>query len=251
MKKTAIIKTAIFYDAENIIQEDNVHRVIDCVKNETLKDNIIFNGAYADWGMQKNEQREIFINSGIALKQSISYQRLNETFKNASDISLCIDAMEVILKNKDLKKIIIISGDGGLINLIIKAKEYGIDVVVVSISSKLNKNVNQYANKVIIADFNYSNYEKFLWSFCKKNLEMEANDFLIKIINASLSKTQIKNNQFFIDKFIETIKKSISSEKAKIIKNLIYSLPDKNKQYMIIKYLSQDILILTENGFKK
>ncbi|MCG3684442.1 NYN domain-containing protein [Aliarcobacter butzleri] len=245
MKKTAIIKVAIFYDAENIIQEDNLHRVIDCVKNETLKDNIIFNGAYADWGMQKNEQREIFINSGIALKQSISYQRLNATFKNASDISLCIDAMEVILKNKDLKKNIIISGDGGLINLIIKAKEYGIDVVVVSI--KLNKNVTQYANKVIIADFNYSNYEKFLWSFCKKNLEMEANDFLIKIINNSLSKTQIKNNQFFIDKFLETIKKSISLEKAEIVKKLIYSLPDKNKQYMIVKQLSQDILILTEN----
>lgn len=236
-------KTAILYDAENIIQDNNIHRIIDCVKNETTKDTIIFNGAYADWGLQKNDQREIFINNGIALKQSISYQKVNDTFKNASDISLCIDAIEVILKHKDLNKLVIVSGDGGFINLIVKAKEYGIYVVVVSLSSKLNKNVSQYANKVVIGDHNYSNFEKFIYFTCKNNMDLSAEGILEKILVNKFTKMQIENNQFIVNKVFESISKALNIKIATQIIDLIYSNYLLETIYQVIKINGNDTLV--------
>lgn len=236
-------KAAIFYDAENFSNEKDAYRIINSVIKETQNERIIFNGAYADWGLQKNENREIFIANGIALKQSISYQKVGDTFKNASDISLCIDAIEVILKNKDLNKIIIVSGDGGFINLIIKAKELGVEVVVISVLSKVNKSVKQYADKLITIDLTYSPLQNTVWSLCKQHHKESTELLLKKILSNGFVKTNIYQNQFIIDDIIGTISKAIHKNIGDKIKELIYKLPYTNHRFNICNIEGKDILL--------
>ena len=236
-------KTAIFYDAENFIQEEGAYRIINSVHRETSNDKIIFNGAYADWGLQKEEYRDIFINNGIALKQSISYQKVNDTFKNASDISLCIDAMEVILKNKELNKIVIVTGDGGFVNLIIKAKEYGINVVVISIRAKLNKVVPQFANKVITIDLEYSALQKLVYYICKKNSTVTSKELHSKIFTNNGIKSFIRKSELLISEVLGSVAKSRNEDIAKEIQSMIYIMPIDGK-YEIKNISGNDILIL-------
>lgn len=243
MNKNKQTKTAIFYDAENFIQEEGAYRIINSVHRETSNDKIIFNGAYADWGLQKEEYRDIFINNGIALKQSISYQKVNDTFKNASDISLCIDAMEVILKNKELNKIVIVTGDGGFVNLIIKAKEYGINVVVISVKTKLNKVVSQFANKVITIDLNYTALQKLVYYICLKNKAATPGELHSKIFTNTGIKSFIRKSELIISEVLGSITKSRNEDIAKEIQSMIYIMPIDGK-YEIKNISGNDILIL-------
>lgn len=249
MNKNRQDKTAIFYDAENIIWEEGANRIISSVYRETINDKIIFNGAYADWGLQKNENRETFINNGIALKQSISYQKVGDNFKNASDISLCIDAMEVILKNKELNKIVLVTGDGGFVNLIIKAKEYGINVVVISVRSKLNKVVSQFANKIISIDLEHTALEKLVYYICKKNLNTTASQLHSKIFSNTGIKTVIRKSEFLISDVLGSISKSRNEQIAKEIQSLIYTMPIDGK-YEIKNISGNDILLLKRDWIK-
>lgn len=243
-------KTAIFYDAENFIREEGAYRILNAAHRETSNDKIIFNGSYADWGLLKDEHRELFINNGIALKQSISYQKVNDTFKNASDISLCIDAMEVILKNKELNKIVIVTGDGGFVNLIIKAKEYGINVVVISVRSKLNKVVSQFANKVISIDLEHTPLQKLIYFISMQNKSATSGELHTKIFSHKSIKTFIRKSEFIIDDVLESIEKSRNVEIANQIRSLIYVMPLDSK-YFIQNMNTNNILVLKSVNIHK
>ena len=125
--------TAIFYDIENltgvfnlktntVINLEEIHArvlALDMIKGISVQ------RAYADWGLPLfRGLRHSVLQSGIEPIQIFStnqYDRL----KNAADVSLIIDAVELISKRPEIQNFCIASGDGIFAYLSKKLHEYG------------------------------------------------------------------------------------------------------------------------------
>lgn len=115
--------TAVLFDIENIQEADDLKKIIKLLNEDVLKhDRPLVNTAYTDWSIYgMEEKRALLISNGTIPNQVISYgSRLQ---KNASDIALCVDAVELLMDN-EIKRFIIITGDGGFLSLIIKLKSH-------------------------------------------------------------------------------------------------------------------------------
>ncbi len=126
-----IYNTAIFFDIENLIGgygkavylEDlsltEIHGAI--VKKEIS--GIAIQRAYANWADNRlNVLREDIVELGIEPIQMFGFGK--GSHKNASDIHLAIDAMEVALTKPAVDQFVIVSGDGGFSSLAKKLHEY-------------------------------------------------------------------------------------------------------------------------------
>ena len=84
--------------------------------------------AYANWNMPRlNVLRDDIVTLGINPVQMFGFGRGAD--KNASDIQLVIDAMDIACNNKFVDTFIIVSGDGGFSPLANKLHEYGKKVI--------------------------------------------------------------------------------------------------------------------------
>jgi len=138
---------AIFYDVENLQTLENCENAINEVK-KIIQNQSSLQFAYAEWGRFNNEYRQLFINYGIVQKQVINGVGYHNNIKNAADIALSIDAIELIIKNPAIDHIVLVSGDGGYISLVNKLKEYGKFISIVSLDQNLNNSLVHYANNV-------------------------------------------------------------------------------------------------------
>jgi len=138
---------AIFYDVENLETLENCENAINEVK-KIIQTQPSLQFAYAEWGRFNIEYRQLFINHGIVQKQVINGVGYHNNIKNAADIALSIDAIELIIKNPTINHIILVSGDGGYISLVNKLKEYGKFISIVSLDQNLNNSLVHYANNV-------------------------------------------------------------------------------------------------------
>ncbi len=124
--------TAILYDIENLI---GGYGRADMLANLSLKDiydeilkkdigRIAIQRAYANWSDARlNILRGDIIELGIEPIQMFGFGRGPQ--KNASDIQLAIDAIDIAFTRKAIKIFIIVSGDGGFSALAKKLHEYG------------------------------------------------------------------------------------------------------------------------------
>jgi len=138
---------AIFYDVENLQTLENCENAINEVK-KIIQNQSSLQFAYAEWGRFGNEYRQLFINYGIVQKQVINGVGYHNNIKNAADIALSIDAIELIIKNPAIDHIVLVSGDGGYISLVNKLKEYGKFISIVSFDQRLNNSLVHYANNI-------------------------------------------------------------------------------------------------------
>lgn len=140
--------TAVFYDVENLKNVGNYKIAVEEVAKVVVNSTRTLQYAYADWARLDNESRNVFVDSGINLKQVITGSNYYNSIKNAADIALSIDVMEVMFKNEKIENFILVSGDGGYISLVNKLKEYGKFVSVVSLDAQLSKALEKYVDKV-------------------------------------------------------------------------------------------------------
>ena len=129
--------TAVFYDVENLIslfnskgnktlQLDEIHRRI--LDLEVVR-GISVQKAYADWALQVNRNlRSYVLQIGIEPVQIFNTNQ-NDKVKNAADVSLIIDAVELISKRPEIENYVIASGDGIFAFLAKKLHEYGRRVI--------------------------------------------------------------------------------------------------------------------------
>ena len=140
--------TAIFYDIENLLKGYSFSQqvVANLSLNEILKairqtgkiGQIAVQRAYANWSDSRLAILRGEINElGIDPIQVFGFSR--EQKKNAADIQLAIEAVDLAHVRPALEVFVIISGDGGFASLAKKLHEYGKTVIGCAYRSAANK----------------------------------------------------------------------------------------------------------------
>lgn len=141
--KTEQFNTAIFYDIENLTMGRNNPNLNFSIKDiqtnlekTTLVNKIAIQCAYADWSdfrlrPLKNEIQEL----GIEAIQIFDYSYK----RNAADMQLAIDIMELAQSRPTLQVFVIVSGDGAFAALAKKLHEYGKTVIGCAYEGQINR----------------------------------------------------------------------------------------------------------------
>jgi len=140
--------TAIFYDVENLTQGNNFSK--DFIQNFSLRpiyqkisalelvDRIAIQRAYANWSDPRLSILKTEINQlGIDPMQIFGFAR--HPIKNAADIQLVVDAMDISLTRPHIDVYVVVSGDGGFSALAKKLHEYGRQVIGCAYSTAANE----------------------------------------------------------------------------------------------------------------
>ena len=134
----------ILYDIENLVgghhlkylSELSLKNILNNLKSIDLQ-KIAIQKAYADWSRRKLQSiKNEIVELSIDAVQMYGFSKGN--LKNASDIQLVIDAMDILHKKDFITTFIIISGDGGFGTLVKKLKEYGKKVIGVAYRESSN-----------------------------------------------------------------------------------------------------------------
>ncbi|MEH2087261.1 NYN domain-containing protein [Nostoc sp.] len=151
--KTEQFNTAIFYDIENLTMgrsnpnlNFSLKEIQTNLKNTTLVNKIAIQCAYADWSDSrlkrlKNEIQEL----GIEAIQIFDYSHK----RNAADMQLAIDVMELAQSRPTLQVFVIVSGDGAFAALAKKLHEYGKTVIVCAYEVQINRILKSVCDRFI------------------------------------------------------------------------------------------------------
>jgi hypothetical protein len=141
-----LCNTAIFYDIENLlglfsahnnttVQLDEIYRRV--LETEGVN-GVSIQRAYTDWGLTINRNlRNSVLQIGIEPVQIFNTNQ-NDKVKNAADVSLIIDAVDLIQKRPDIENFVVVSGDGIFAFLAKKLHEYGKRVIGVGFTRNAN-----------------------------------------------------------------------------------------------------------------
>src|SRR5262245_46543768 len=138
---------ALLIDFDNVtmgIRSDLAKELRNLLSSEIIKGKVAVQRAYADW-----RRYPMYIvpltESSIDLIFAPAY---GSSKKNATDIRLAIDALELVFTRPEIGTFILLSGDSDFSSLVIKLKEYGKYVIGVGIressSDLLVQNCDEY-----------------------------------------------------------------------------------------------------------
>jgi uncharacterized protein (TIGR00288 family) len=138
---------ALLIDFDNVtmgIRSDLGKELRNLLSSDIIKGKVAVQRAYADW--RRYPQYIVpLTESSIDLIYAPAY---GSSKKNATDIRLAIDAMELVFSRPEIGTIILLSGDSDFSSLVIKLKEYGKYVIGVGIressSDLLVMNCDEY-----------------------------------------------------------------------------------------------------------
>ncbi len=138
--------TAILYDIENLmggyvkaeyLPQLSLKDIFEEISKKDI-DKIAIQRAYANWSDSRlNILRGDIVELGIEPVQMFGFGRGPK--KNASDIQLAIDAVEIALTKPAIEKFVIVSGDGGFSALAKKLHEYGKLVIGCAYRKSVNR----------------------------------------------------------------------------------------------------------------
>jgi len=132
-----LCNTAIFYDIENLLGlfsgKSNTVLNLDEIYRRVLETEgvhgVSIQKAYADWALIQNRAlRDSVLQVGIEPIHIFNTNQ-NDRVKNAADVSLIIDAVELISKRPEIENYVIASGDGIFAFLSKKLHEHGKRVI--------------------------------------------------------------------------------------------------------------------------
>lgn len=140
--------TAIFYDIENllkgytcssqVIANLSIRGILEAVRQTGKIGKIAVQRAYANWSDSRLRILRDEINElGIEPIQVFGFSR--EQKKNAADIQLAVEAVDLVHLRPALEVFVIVSGDGGFASLAKKLHEYGRTVIGCSYKSAASK----------------------------------------------------------------------------------------------------------------
>ena len=138
---------ALLIDFDNVtmgIRSDLGHELRNLLGSDIIKGKVAVQRAYADW--RRYPQYIVpLAESSIDMIMAPAY---GSSKKNATDIRLAIDAMELIFTRPEIGTFILLSGDSDFSSLVMKIKEYGKYVIGVGIressSDLLVQNCDEY-----------------------------------------------------------------------------------------------------------
>ncbi|MFN2397708.1 MAG: NYN domain-containing protein [Gemmatimonadaceae bacterium] len=138
---------ALLIDFDNVtmgIQKELKSELRALLSSDIIKGKVAVQRAYADW--RRYPQYIVpLAESSIDMIMAPAY---GSSKKNATDIRLAIDAMELVFTRPEIGTVILLSGDSDFSSLVIKLKEYGKYVIGVGIressSDLLVQNCDEY-----------------------------------------------------------------------------------------------------------
>jgi uncharacterized LabA/DUF88 family protein len=150
--------TAVFYDIENLLKgysfsgqtiaNLSLTEILSAVRQTDLIGQIAIQRAYANWSdprltIMRSEINEL----GIDPIQVFGFAR--EHKKNAADIQLAIDAIDIAHIRPSLDVFVIVSGDGGFAALAKKLHEYGKTVVGCAYQNAANRTFQAVCDRFV------------------------------------------------------------------------------------------------------
>ncbi|QLE54844.1 NYN domain-containing protein [Nostoc sp. TCL26-01] len=140
--------TVIFYDIENLLKgysfsqqmiaNLSLEEILESIRKTEKLGQIAVQRAYANWSDSRLSVMRGEINElGIDPIQVFGFSR--EQKKNAADIQLAIDAIDLAHVRPSLEVFVIVSGDGGFAALAKKLHEYGKTVIGCAYRNATNK----------------------------------------------------------------------------------------------------------------
>jgi uncharacterized protein (TIGR00288 family) len=153
---------ALLIDFDNVtlgIQKDLGKELRNLLGSDIIKGKVSVQRAYADW--RRYPQYVVpLAESSIDMIMAPAY---GSAKKNATDIRLAIDAMELIFTRPEIGTFILLSGDSDFSSLVVKLKEYGKYVIGVGIresaSDLLVQNCDEYYSYNALAGLSKSSDE--------------------------------------------------------------------------------------------
>src|SRR5690348_16030286 len=138
---------ALLIDFDNVtmgVRSDLSNELRNLLSSEIIKGKVAVQRAYADW--RRYPQYIVPLSErSIDLIFAPAY---GSSKKNATDIRLAIDALELVFTRPEIGTFMLLSGDSDLSSLVIKLKEYGEYVIGVGIressSDLLVQNCDEY-----------------------------------------------------------------------------------------------------------
>ncbi|MFI5242579.1 MAG: NYN domain-containing protein [Gemmatimonadales bacterium] len=154
---------ALLIDFDNVtmgIRSDLGHELRSLLGSSIIKGKVAVQRAYADW--RRYPQYVVpLAESSIDLIMAPAY---GSSKKNATDIRLAIDAMELVFNRPEIGTYILLSGDSDFSSLVMKLKEYGKYVIGVGIressSDLLVQNCDEYYSYNALAGLVKTNEEE-------------------------------------------------------------------------------------------
>lgn len=145
MEQNQVNKIALFIDYDNIgLSKGKITKLISYVRK---RGRLIVKMAYADWSNFDSHKKELIENS-IDLIEMPS----NSRGKNAADIKLAVDAMEVARDKPYIDTMIIAGGDSDYMPLISKLREYDKYVIVIAQRNDISKRLTGYSDEVVVVN---------------------------------------------------------------------------------------------------
>lgn len=140
---TLLGNVAVFIDFENVAHEDDADpKVLVAALRE--RGRLVVKRAYADWGRFATAKRQ-FLEASIDLVEVASHTGRG---KNAADIRLVVDALDVAMTHQHVKSFAIVSGDSDIIPLVSKLRELDKYVVVVAPKRSAAKLLKGYCDEL-------------------------------------------------------------------------------------------------------
>ena len=147
---------ALLIDFDNVtmgIRSDLQHQLKELLNSEIIKGKVAVQRAYADWRRYPQYIAPL-AESSIDL---IFAPAFGSNKKNATDIRLAIDALELVFTRPEINTFILLSGDSDFSSLVLKLKEYGKWVIGVGIresaSDLLVQNCDEYYSYAELTGF--------------------------------------------------------------------------------------------------
>ena len=138
---------ALLIDFDNVtlgIQKDLTKELRTLLNSDIIKGKVAVQRAYADW----RRYPQYIVSLSESSIDLIFAPAFGSSKKNATDIRLAIDAMELVFTRPEIGTFILLSGDSDFSAMVIKLKEYGKYVIGVGIresaSDLLIQNCDEY-----------------------------------------------------------------------------------------------------------
>ena len=138
---------ALLIDFDNVtmgIRSDLQHELRRLLDSDIIRGKVAVQRAYADW----RRYPQYIVPLSEASIDLIFAPAFGSNKKNATDIRLAIDAIELVFTRPEIGTFILLSGDSDFSSLVIKLKEYGKYVIGVGIressSDLLIQNCDEY-----------------------------------------------------------------------------------------------------------
>jgi len=138
---------ALLIDFDNVtlgIRSDLTKELKNLLNSDIIKGKVAVSRAYADW----RRYHQYIVPLSESSIDLIFAPAFGTNKKNATDIRLAIDAMELVFTRPEIGTFILLSGDSDFSTLVIKLKEYGKYVIGVGIresaSDLLIQNCDEY-----------------------------------------------------------------------------------------------------------